>query len=565
MGIFADKCRSLVDPSTGRALSGEALDKALTEKKWPRCNNAVRKTAKFCNKCGTPAPKGWWKCPSCKKVVGNDSHYCWNCDTQLQPETRVNIAGGIWNKEPLVFAQRFEIGDIKSMLKKGLQIQAGTVALMLDGGKYKGRMKAGKHNSESLLRMLNHFGSPTPRTAILVDAGDVILPVRVGDLRSSEGMALEFYGEIVLCFNADGAQRFIANRFKDSRELTYENLSELLQSEVRHAVDSMCATSTIDDLVRDPQRRIRLQDEMADVLNVTLERSGIDLIHVSSAEFCGDEYEELLEKQGENEQKRREIEYEKQLRDMLSTETMDKFKSEQDLKEYQELLAHEYNISDKQRGREEKVLLEGWHRQDELEAQQHEFQLELEQASHEHNLDASQTDHDIAQSEKKGDFSRSEEVKNAEASAQARGASFEQEKVETEQALEWRKKKSDIKADAKDREVNRRKGIDELELLADIEDPQQRSDLMELMKLKMQQGQSAEQILAAAAASSSVAADALARMKESESKHDREVLNEIKQVFEDSQDRQDKNLSVAMDAVKVAATKQDGASNIINK
>ena len=565
MGIFADKCRSLIDPSTGRALSGEALEKARAEKKWPRCNNHVKKTAKFCNKCGLPAPKGWWRCPSCKKIVGNDSHYCWNCDAQLQPESRVNIAGGVWNKDPIVFAQRFEIGDIKSMLKKDLQIQAGTLALLLDGGRYKGNIKAGQYDPDSLLHKISLFGSPAPRSVILVDAGDVILPVRVDELRSSEGMPLEFYGEIVLRFNPKGAQAFIENRMKDGGELTYENLSDLLQSELRHAVDAMCTTSTIDDLIRDPERRIRLQDSMAEALKVTLGRSGMDLIHVSSAEFCGDEYEELLEKQGENEQKRREIEYEAQLREMLSQETMEKFKSEQDLKEYLETLTHEYNISEKQRDREEKVLLVGWRRQDELEDQQHEFQKQLEKASHEMQLESDQADHEVSQQEKLDDHARSKDVKDAEASAQARAATFDQEKNETDQALEWRKQKGDIKATEKERDSKRRQGLDELELLADIEDPQQRHDLMELMKLKMQQGQSAEQILAAAASSSSVAADALARMKESESRHDKEVLEQMKEVFKDSQDRQEKNLGVAMDAVKVAAKQQDGGNTTINK
>jgi hypothetical protein len=581
----------LIDPSTGRALSGEALEKAKQEdegffKKWPRCENKVRKAAKFCNKCGSPAPKGWWRCPHCNKVVGNDSTYCWNCNAQLQPESRVNIAGGIWNKDPIVFAQRFDIGDIKTMLKKDLQIQAGTMALLLDGGKYKGRLDAGQYDPDSLLRKINHFGTPPPRSVILLDAGDVILPVRVDTLRSSEGMELEFYGEIVLRFNPKGAQEFIENRMKDGRELSYESLSVLLQGELRHAVDAMCVTSTIDDLIRDPERRMRLQDEITETLKVTLSRSGIDLIHVSSAEFVGDEYEELLEKQGDNEQKRRAIEYEKQLRDLLSTESMDKFKSEMDLKQYQELLANEYHISGLQRDREEKILLEGWGRRDELDSQQHEFQVKLEgarqgmqlkteqvhhdmdvesaQSLHKLKLDADQTDHDIAQSEKKSDFSRTKTVKDAEAEAVARAATFEQEAAETDRALKWKREKEDIRADSKEREAKRRQGLDELTLLADIEDSQQRNDLMELMKLKMQQGLSAEQILASAASSSSVAADALARMKEAENSHDREVLEQMKVVYKDAQDRQDKNLEAMLKPVSEAA-KHGPGDTIINQ
>ena len=503
MGIFADKCRALIDPETGRALSGEALKRARNEdesifKRWPRCNNSVKKAAKFCNKCGSPAPKGWWKCPHCKKIVGNDSQYCWNCNAKLHPESRVNISGGVWNKEPTVFAQRFEVGDVKSMLKKDLQVQAGTMALLLDGGKFKGKIDAGRYDPDHFLRKLNHFGNPAPRSVVLVDAGDVILPVRVTQLRSSEGMALEFYGEIVLRFNPDQAPLFIENRMKDAAELSYEMLSDLLQGELRHAVDALCTTSTIDDLIRDPERRIRLQDELTSSLKVTLERSGLELVHVSSAEFCGDEYEELLEKQGRNEQKRREIEYEAQLRNMLSQETMEKFKSEQELKEYQELLGNEYRISTLQREREEKVLLDGWAHQDELESRQHEFQKQLEVAHHEMELESERVDHDLDIAQRRGDHGRLEKVKDAETGAHVRSIEFEQEKHETDQALEWRRKKVEIKQEERIAQAQIIAGKSMEELIALCEDATQREQLLRLHEQQLRAGISEREILAQA-------------------------------------------------------------------
>ena len=116
MGIFFDTCNALIDPSTGRALSGEALEKAQNDPKWPRCGNRVSKRARFCNACGKPAPGGWWKCPSCGKWVGNDSRFCPHCNQPLYPDDRAAIAGGVWRKEPEHFAQRFELGDIKRLL-----------------------------------------------------------------------------------------------------------------------------------------------------------------------------------------------------------------------------------------------------------------------------------------------------------------------------------------------------------------------------------------------------------------------------------------------------------------
>lgn len=476
MGIFADKCRALIDPETGRALSGDALKEARAEKKWPRCNTVVRKAARFCNTCGSAAPKGWWTCPHCKKRVGNDSEYCWNCNAKLHPESRVDIAGGVWDKDAAVFAQRFELGDINKMLKKGLQVQAGSLALLLDGGKYKGRLDAGVHNPDSLARAINHFGTPPPRSAVLVDAGDVILPVRVEELRSSEGMPLEFYGEIILRFNPKQAQTFLENRLKDGLRLTYEDLSDLLQGDIRHAVDSLCATSTIDDLVRDPERRIRLQDEMASTLKVTLERSGLCLVHISSAEFCGDEYEALQEKRGDVEQKRREVEYDQQLREALSKDAMDTFKSEQDVKDYQEMLAHEYQISSLQREREEEVLVRGWKHRDQLEDLRKEMEGRKVQ----------------------DDYERGKQVSDAETAAEARDKTFGQEAKETEQALKWRKQKNEMKQQDLEAEAKVMSGKSMEEMIALCDDPLRREELLRLHQQQVQAGLSEKELMAQA-------------------------------------------------------------------
>ena len=89
----------------------------------PVCHNKVSKKARFCSKCGHGAPKGWVTCPSCRKWVGNDSRYCPHCNYPLHPEERPNIAGGVWDREPGVFAQRIELTDVTGIAKSGLKIQ----------------------------------------------------------------------------------------------------------------------------------------------------------------------------------------------------------------------------------------------------------------------------------------------------------------------------------------------------------------------------------------------------------------------------------------------------------
>lgn len=543
MGILSDKCMALINPTTGRALSGEALEEAKKDKKWPRCKNRVRKAARFCNKCGSPAPGGWWRCPSCNKWIGNDSKFCPHCDTPLYPETRVDMAGGVWRKQSGVFAQRFEIGDIKRLLKKDLQIQAGTLALMLDGGKFKGIMEAGQYNPDSLLRKINHFGTPPPRSAVLIDAAEIVLPFQVENLRSAESFPLEFYGEVVVRFGGDkkAALAFIENKFKDANAISYRDLVESLESEVRHAVDAMCVKSTVDDLVRDPERRLRLQSEIEESVGAALKSSGMEVMRVSSAEFSGEKYEELAEKLGEIETERRTQEYEGQIKALLNKERLNDFKSEADLADYQASLAHEYGINQASRANELQELRTEWRRRE-----------EKGELTHRNDLQDLQNQQAVKDAVAGGDV----KVVTAESDKKVREIEFSQEAAETEQALKWRREKNAIKQEDAQAKADLYKGRSPIEMLTITDDPAMRHDLLAVIKQQGEAGLSPEQLLAKAAENSSAAADALAKIMDDGARY-REVLEEMKSLYKDAGDRQDKNLKVTLEPAVEAAKRAD--------
>ena len=275
MGLFSDTCNALIDKNTGRALTGEALLEAQKDPSWPTCGNKVSKRARFCHKCGKPAPGGWWRCPQCNKWIGNDSHFCPYCNTALYPDDRVDMAGGVWHKEPGRFAQRFEVGDVKRLLTTGLKVQEGTAAILLDAGTVSDILQPGQHNPESLARRINWFGNPPPRSVVLIDVGEVIVPLHLEGLRTSERIPIEFYGELVLRFKGDkdAARAFFGNVLKGERSYTFTQIAGRIEPLIRGAVDEMCIASTLEDLVKDPERRIRLQERRSMTLRV---RNGVE-------------------------------------------------------------------------------------------------------------------------------------------------------------------------------------------------------------------------------------------------------------------------------------------------
>lgn len=490
MGFFSDKCMALVDKNTGKALSGEALEQARQDPKWPRCGNSVSKKAVFCSKCGSPAPGGWWRCPGCGKWIGNDSHFCPHCNTPLYPEDRVAMAGGVWRKEPEYFAQRFEVGDIKRLLENRLQVQEGTAAVLMDGGEVCGILEAGIHQPDGLARKINWFGNPPPRSVVLIDAGEVIVPLHVEGLRTAEHFPLEFFGEVILRFKGDkdAARAFAANVLKAERLCTFPDIAKRLESAIRGPVDEMCTESSLDDLVRDPERRIRLHERMTARITDDLDACGLEVVRVSSAEFTGDEYEAHEQRLGDVDVKRREAEYRAALRQLSNQEEMDKYKDADALRAYKEMIDHEYRVSSATRDREFELLKRGWEHDDIV----YRRLLEVEQKEHEIRL----AELELEKQGKLAEAKRAEQIGDAKAAAECRLIAAKADDEVTRMALETRRLKDEINALRKREDANRRKDMTLEELIADIEDPQQREQMLKLYQMKLQAGMTPQQILA---------------------------------------------------------------------
>lgn len=470
-----------------------------------KCGNNVSKRARFCNKCGRPTPGGWWKCPGCGKWVGNDVEYCSHCNTRLYPDERASASGGVWQKKPEIFAQRFEVGNLKLGAGQSLQVQEGTAAVLMEAGEVTHVLGAGLHGLDGVLRKINWFGAPPPRSVVLVDAGEVIVPLHLENLRTAEHFPLEFYGEVILRFGGgkDDGKAFVANVLKEARETLFKDLAGRIEPWIRGAVDELCTTSTLEDLVRDPERRIRLQERMEARLGKELGACGLAVVRVSSAEFTGQEYEELEEARGEWDVARRAAEQEAAVRRLKSQVEMGRFKDEKELAEYKETLDAEYRTGQEQREREFEELKAGLAHAAAMAEQGRIAELEgakkeAEEAERDrrHTGNRAETEHKIGLDTLVGEHGRSEKVAEAKADAAVSGIAADEEFRQTVEALKLRERKGEIRLKEKAEDAQRRKGMSLAELLADTEDAAVREDELEALKLQLQAGKTPEQLLA---------------------------------------------------------------------
>ncbi len=536
MGIFADRCDAYVGPD-GKALSGEALEAAKLDRKAKRCGHTVRKAARFCSKCGRGAPGGWWKCPNCKEWCGNESQFCWNCSTPLHPEDRMDLGGGVWQRKPGIYAQRFDY-DVKKLTAEGLLVQTGQAAIFLDGGKVAGSLGPGRHFPNTIARSVNWWGDPPPRSLIMVETGDIILPVRVTDLRTSEEIAVEYYGEIVMRHDPKAEVAFVANLMKEQRQLTCQEVGEAFKREIRLAVMDVCQQATIDDLFKDPMRRLKLEDAIQATLKVACERYGFIVERISASEFTGPAYEKLRAQKGDLEVKRQEAEFTQRMRELVTSDRMGELAEQNRLADYVASLAQERGVS-KAKMDHELALLQ--------QVQRHE--ITAADASFKMRQELEKTGHDIGLKSQWDDYNRDKIVKDAEA--------------KTEETMKWLevKKQKNLEEERQAQafaELIGGKSPEEMVLL--VPEADKRADLLKIVEMKMKAGMSPEAMVAFIADKNPAALESLARQKSVEASELRRILDDYKRMNEEAFDRGERTFAKGMEAA-VEAAKRPGVIN----
>ena len=542
MGLFFNTCHALVDKITKRALTGDALEKARNDPSWPVCGNKVFRFAHFCSACGSPAPGGWRRCPKCGKWIGNDSHFCPHCSAALYPSDHASVAGGAWRKGPELFAQRFEVGDVHRSLWQGLQVQEGTVAILMSAGGVKDVVREGLHRIES--------DDPSLSSVVIVDASEVIVPVHIDSLRTSEHIPIEFYGEIVLRFKGDkdAAKAFCGNLLKDARTFTFEQVGTLAEPLLRHALGEMCEASTLEDLVKDPQCRIVLQERIEKILEEKFSSFGLKIIRVSSPEFSGKEYEELEARLGDAEMARREAEYkaalERVLRKIHDQAEKETRKSDFDLREYKELLDNEYRVNSVTREREFLLLKRTWEHDDIVYRQL----VEIEGLQHRHDVENKTAEHELAKNRKIDEYRHGKAIADAQVATQVQKLQTDQNVEDAKKWLNVRSLKESLSQKAKEEEASRRKGMSLNELLLDVEDPGKRTALLEALRIQRNSSMTPDQILAELG---------------KESTNER-LVSKLEELFHAASEREDKNLSKMLEpAIEAAKRPTQAASQII--
>lgn len=453
----------------------------------------------------------------------------------------------------------------------------------------------------------------------MVESGDAVVRLDFKDLRASDETPVGVMAELTLRFVPGRAEDFLANIFRSARELPFTAIADRLQAEALGAVRDLCQSSTIEDLVKDPERRTRFEDAIGTALKDLLARGGFELVRVGAVEFAGPGYEKLRAAYGDLEEKRRKLEFDQKALDLMADEEMmgvrdARRRDERDAAEAMDAAQREKRVADylaqlaQEKGLSELALaneMEIARKSARGELAKKDAELAIADELVRHNAELTALAHAQGLELNRRNFNREELLREAENRAQlaakaraervadvqtdtavaeeqlkqvklaeeGKRVEIDTEIYKARQGQELLKEMKAIKtADMKAR-LEAIRGASAAEMAFVSDDPELRAQLlqqeMEKARLAAEQARQAaevaltpEQMLARAAATSPAAAEALAKMSLAGSDASTRVLEEVKRMMADRQTHDEKQWQRVSELAE-AAIKQPHTTTVI--
>lgn len=331
----------------------------------PNCGKAVAKTAEYCSSCGCPTATSWATCTRCQAAVGGDSEFCWKCGAEQDLKARRSLYGDRWNRSPSDFAVRVDLSLPEKVLHHGIQVDAGTLALLFQDGEFKGTLEPGYHALDTFAQRLVGLDKGKAAHAILLDTEAAEVDFGIDDVPVKNQIPVT--ARVRLLFRLRDPKLFADKFLRAASSFSTADIANAFKGDVTAALQTQLKDFSPDDLIVDTEGRQRTEAEMLKMLNPTLAQYGLEMTGVRLADFGGQAIDSIREKLGDIHRLNREYELNRRLRDAVRTEKIDAFRDEEQLKDLYEQASHEFGFKSAEREDERRRF---------MQLVEHRFQLE---------------------------------------------------------------------------------------------------------------------------------------------------------------------------------------------
>jgi len=306
----------------------------------PKCKIQLGAAAKFCPQCGTKV--GAYTCGSCGVTVPPDAKFCPGCGKGFEKTLFGRIVGANeedfsrrreWRRTPEDFASKFEVEDLRGVLKKTVTVAEGTRALLFQGGAYAGDLPAGHYTLGNILEAKLPLNLDERATVVLIDDGVVAIDFTIGrsELRTADSVPVGIAGRFTIR-NRD-SKSFIANLLKGKGRILLADLQEDLRYDLLGVVQSTLSGYRMDDLYGNLAVKEDIESAVRANVTPTLSSYGFSLEQLRFTQSDEAEWHDILEQRSEGTKKVTktglQIDIEQKLRHLLSDDKLDQLATDE--------------------------------------------------------------------------------------------------------------------------------------------------------------------------------------------------------------------------------------------
>ena len=240
----------------------------------------------YCQECGVPVGGGNVKCGVCGNKNEVTSKFCNHCGQPLSESVAPVIDRDKWMVTNEEFAARIEPQDLSGILKRGLYVEAGTNAMILESGANIGVVPPGSYVLDTFMdKLKGWFSSEMPKrvTALLVKVTPTDLSYRIDKLFSKDPLSVAV--DLVMQVEVEEPGKFLVNRMGSRERFSVQALKDYLFFEIQSFTSMWVKQYSVEELATDSSLREKYELALTEELKVSLKQSGLKILQVRAINF----------------------------------------------------------------------------------------------------------------------------------------------------------------------------------------------------------------------------------------------------------------------------------------
>ncbi len=198
-----------------------------------------------------------------------------------------------WHLNAHEVARRIEISDLPGFLKKNLEVEQGTKALLLVDGRHDATLDPGSYPFTKLSERISGLQKAKSATAVIVATRDIQAGFAMDRIFTSDPLMIDFEFHVTLA--VESLLLFFQNVIKESQSFLTGHLCNHLKDELSEVVKAFIAGFSIEQLHNDLGIKSRLENEISIYLNRTLSRDGLRLIALQTLNYRHQEWDKVTQ------------------------------------------------------------------------------------------------------------------------------------------------------------------------------------------------------------------------------------------------------------------------------